>query len=524
MPAARIARALAAIIALSVLAFGVWRGTRAAGGSDSSCYALMADAFAHGELQPSFALAREAPWPDASRTFAPAGFIPSPVRAGAASPVCAPGFSLLLAPLRVIGGRDGIFLVTPLFGALAVWLAFVIGVRLAGSAAGLAAAILVATMPVFLFQVVQPMNDVTVTALWMAILAAAFVPDPSRAWLMGALTGVAILVRPNLAPSAVVVGLWVASTTWPSRQASAATRIRHLLAFGIASLPSLTILLALNLALYGHALQSGYGSAADLFALAHVAPNIRHYGQALLETQLGIPLLGLLAPLVLAPRLRAIAWLGIATSAATIAVYLLYQSYEEWWYLRFLLPAIAPLTTLAAAVLCVVLRADHSASRTASAVGTALAIALAVGAGVFGVRIARDRQAFDLHRLERRFRLAGEIARTRLPENAVFISIWESGSLAHHADRQAILWDSLEPASLDPAIAWLTSRGLHPFIVVEQWEEASFRARFAGRSVVGALDWPPRFDIDRQVRVFDPADRQRFDAGESIPTVPVIPR
>ena len=33
------------------------RGTYAAGGSDSSCYALMADAFASGRLQPSSALA-----------------------------------------------------------------------------------------------------------------------------------------------------------------------------------------------------------------------------------------------------------------------------------------------------------------------------------------------------------------------------------------------------------------------------------------------------------------------------------
>ena len=70
---------LAAAVALMVMAFGLVKGTWAAGGSDSSCYALMADAFAAGDVQPFTGLANEAPWPDAARTFAPAGFIPSSV-------------------------------------------------------------------------------------------------------------------------------------------------------------------------------------------------------------------------------------------------------------------------------------------------------------------------------------------------------------------------------------------------------------------------------------------------------------
>ena len=34
------------------------------------------------------------------------------------------------------------------------------------------AAVLVAASPIVLFQVVQPMNDIATTALWMAVLAA----------------------------------------------------------------------------------------------------------------------------------------------------------------------------------------------------------------------------------------------------------------------------------------------------------------------------------------------------------------
>nr|MBA3268944.1 hypothetical protein [Acidobacteriota bacterium] len=115
-----LARLVALGAAVAVCGIGVVHGTWAVGGSDSSCYALMADAFARGALQPTSTLATEAPWPGAPRTLAPGGFIPSPVRMDAASPICTPGFSLLLAPFRVAGGPDGIFWLTPLAGALLV--------------------------------------------------------------------------------------------------------------------------------------------------------------------------------------------------------------------------------------------------------------------------------------------------------------------------------------------------------------------------------------------------------------------
>jgi hypothetical protein len=55
-------------------------------------------------------------------------------------------------------------------------------------------------------------------------------------------------------------------------------------------------------------------------------------------------------------------------------------------------------------------------------------------------------------------------------------------------------------------------------IVVERWEEAGFRARFAAHSPLGALDWPPRLDVDGRVRVYDPADRARHLAGGRVET------
>ena len=87
-----------------------------------------------------------------------------------------------------------------------------------------------------------------------------------------------------------------------------------------------------------------------------------------------------------------------------------------------------------------------------------------------------------------------------------------------HADREIVMWESLDPAWLDRALTWLRSKGLQPYLLFERREEPEFRARFRGQSEVGGLDWPPRFDLNRQVRIYDPADRARFLAGETYAT------
>ena len=495
-----VARLVVLIAAVGAGGFGACRGTWAVGGSDSSCYALMADAFARGELQPATPLASLAPWPDRSRTFAPGGFIPSPRRPNAASPICSPGFSLLLAPLRFLGGRDAIFLLTPLAGAMLVWLTFVAGRQITGDGASAAAAIVVAASPVFLFQVVQPMNDVTVATLWTAIIVLASRARRSSA-AVGALTGLAVLVRPNLAPLAVPVIVW---ELWAARKSARAWREPVL--FLLALAPFIAVAAAMNHLLYGHALSSGYGNGAELFSLGNIPLNVRNYGTALLTTQLGFPLLGLVAPFVIRKQVRPIAWLVCGMGAAAAPVYLLYTPYAEWWYVRFFLPVLPALIVLAMAVgVCI---------------GRRTVVAGLVAVLLVGVALTSDatRQALTLQRLEGRFRTTGDVVREQLPPHAAYLTVWESGTVKYHAGREAVLWDSLDPEWLDRAVDWLTAQGLEPFIILEEWEEPGFRQRFASHSPLGNVDWPPRFDVDRQVRIFSPRDRARYLAGESIPT------
>lgn len=512
---ARLPAAMALAAALALAGFAVTRGTWAVGGSDSSCYALMAEAFGSGRWQPSSTLAVEAPWPDASRTLAPGGFIPSPVRPDAASPVCAPGYAVLMAPFYAAGGRDAVFAITPIAAFVLVWCAFVLANRLAGGLAGVSAALLTATSPIVLFQAVQPMNDIATAALWLAALVVsirlkadatsghlATAKVVSRTTLAGVLVGLAILVRPNLAPLAVVV----AAMHWQPGQPPP-FRASALLALG--ALPGVAGMLWLNRVLYGSVSGSGYGDVGQLFRLSHVATNLPNYWTAFYQTQTVFPLLALAAPFVLTGQARRAALWLLALAAAVVGTYLLYRPHPEWWYLRFLIPALVVMIILACSVAA--WAADRARMRGVMAIGT-------VVLALLSIRAAGTRDVLALQAQEGRYRDTAALVSERLPASAVLITVWQSGSVRFHAGREAVLWDSLDPAWLDRAVAWLTAQGRPPYILLERREEGEFRDRFRGHAAIGALDWPPRFNVGGQARIFDPMDRSRYLAGEGYPT------
>lgn len=499
----RVAAAIAIVAALGLTVFSIARGTWAVGGSDSSCYALMAAALARGEVQPALPLAARAPWPDATRSFAPGGFIPSPVRAAAASPICAPGFSLLMVPFRWLAGVDGIFLLTPLAAGVLVWWTFVAARHIAGDAAGALAATIVATTPIVLFQTVQPMNDIATAALWIGVVAAAARPVTGRWWWMGALTGVALLVRPNLAPVALIAGAWVIVQ---SRSFAAVLR------FLAATAPGVVVMAAFNWILYGSPFRLGYGSAADLFSASYVTTNLEHYGRAAFETLTVLPLFAVAAPFLVPRQKRPLVWLAFGVAIATVSVYLLYRPFSEWWYLRFLLPAVVAVIVLSSAAIAVLVR------RPLVMAATALVL------GGLGIQTAIERQATDLQRLEGRFRHSGLAVRDRLPSNALLFTVWQSGTIKYHAQRETVLWDSLGPASLETAMVWVREQGYEPFLLLERWEEPAFRERFGDRTPLGMLDWPPRVEVDRQVRIYAPADRAAYLAGHPVPTEHIVSR
>jgi hypothetical protein len=221
------------------------------------------------------------------------------------------------------------------------------------------------------------------------------------------------------------------------------------------------------------------------------------------------------APFTVDRSRRPAIWLGLGLAASTAAIYFAYTPFDDWSYLRFLLPAITIATVLMAVALSSL--AFALAGRRSSVWAYPL-VALTLLLAFNGVSVARQRLAFQMSALEQRYRSAGMVVRDRLPPSAVVLTTWDSGAVRFHSRREAVVWDALDPEWLDRALDWLSQHGHPPFIMVESWEEPRFRARFAGHAASGNLDWPARYEVDRVVRIYDPRDREKFLSGQRIVT------
>jgi hypothetical protein len=502
MPRLLIPLALAGICAALVFVT-VTFGSFVAGGSDSSCYVLQAERWASGRLLVPDPLARQADWPEAERAFAPAGHVPAPTARGAIAPICPSGLSILMAPFRAAGGRGAMFAVFPLCGMLLVAGTYLLGARL-HAGVGLASAVVVASNPIVLYQAVQPMSDVPAAAFWTLSLAMAAGRAPRAPLFAGIFAAAAILVRPNLLPLGVVIGVYLLLRP----DASARERVAHGVAYGAVCAVGCLTVAFVQWHFYGSPLSSGYGGVGDIFAIAHIGPNASRYASWLRQTQTPLVLVALAAPLVLP---RAFAWLGLAFALATASVYLPYLVFEDWSSVRFFLPAMPVLTVLMLGVVTGVAQ-RVSRRRVSLVIGV-----VAVGLALHGVWVARSHQAFALRQLESVYRRTGEEVDRRLPRNALVVTSRYSGSVRYYAARETVVWDALDPSSLDRVVAFGRSHGLEPFFMLDSGEEAAFRSRFAG-SDLARLDWPPRLEIAPQVRVYEPAARARYLAGQSIAT------
>jgi len=507
-----VARALAAIAALSAAIVGAIWGTHVAGGPDSYCYLSQAELFASGHVAHPVRLASMASWARGADAFVPVGHVPAARQVGASVPMCSPGYPLAMAAARGMGGRPAMFAIVPLCGAAAVWLTFVLGRRTAGPVAGAIAAVLLAASPPFLYQIVQPMSDVPAAAAWVAALVAVSHArfSTSLAWACagGIVTGIALLVRPNLAPLAVVAGLAVFTQPPGERRRVVATWI----AFALGVLPSVVTVAMLQNAMYGGPLKSGYGDLSFLFRLEHVWPNLQRYPVWLLETETPIVLLALSAPWLARHQLarRHVVWL-LGFVAAAFGCYIPYEVFDAWWFLRFLLPAYPPLLVLTAAASVWLFERRPLSWRVAS-------YAVVVVVAIILVRVSIERHAFGLWEFERRFELAGEYVASRLPDNALIVAAQETGSVRFYANRLTMAWRELPPDALDTALAFVRDHHYRPYLLIETGEQQEFVDRFHATSPIGGLAWPPIVDINHMLRIYDPDDYAKYRSGERVTT------
>jgi hypothetical protein len=348
-----------------------------------------------------------------------------------------------------------------------------------------------ATSPAFLFQLVAPMSDVLIATCWMAALVIAL-PNRRQLWLAAGLaSSVAIVVRPNTAPIAAV---FVCAAFCRDSRLATSVRERVLSAFAYVTgtVPGALTVGAIHTALYGSPLQSGYGAAADIYAISNVVPNLARYPAWLIASETPLVLLGAVAPFV-AWRSARSRWPVAFTAAVAIATwlcYLTYRPFDDWWYLRFLLTSYPALFALMGMTLVTAGRLVTAPWRPP------VAIAMLIALAIWRIDYAKVHGTFDSWRLERRYAETGRYVAQRLPANAVLYSMQQSGSLRYYADRMTLRWDVLDVAWLDRSVDALAKLGYESYLVVEDPEEGDFRGRFAKHSALGRLNWPPIATLD----------------------------
>ncbi len=497
--------ALVATLAVS-LKWETW----IASGADAFGYLSQADDWMRGELRIPQPLTKIATWPRREWTVSPLGYKPATIP-GAIVPFYPPGLPLAMAAAATLGGRSAVFWVLPLFGLAVVWLTYVLGRWVDSATTGAIAAIIVASSPIFVRQLVVPMSDVATTAWWLGAIALLAVRRPV---LAGTCAAAALLTRPNLTPLAAWLALGIVVGEW--RRGTPPQRIiGRVVAYCIPVAGGLAFILWLNNYRFGSPLASGYGPGSYLFALAHIPDNLVLYPKWLIQTQTIFPLVGLCAPVFLwfARRGR---WgadcslrvgpmaLALGTILVVFCSYLPYLVFADWTYLRFLLPALPLLVILSVGVTVELARLLPVAVRI-PVLGAIVVAVVAFQIGPGGTLDVRN-----LRSTESRYEVAGLAARVVLPGPGVFFSMQESGSLRYYSGSPTLRYDEILPEWLDRAIAAVRAAGYHPYIALEAWEEPAFRARFGGKSEFGKLDWTPSAEVraGEIVRFYDPVMRE----------------
>jgi len=498
----RVCTAAAAVLAVAMLCAGIRWGAMVAGGADSYGYVSQAGYWQRGGVAIQEDIIRSSPWPGAPLTWSPIGYRPSPQRPDAIVPLYAPGLPLLMALAQLIAGFCGAFFVVPVCGALTIWLTYRLGCRVF-EAPGVAlwAAALVAASPVFLYQLMNAMSDVPVTAAWTLALVLTLARRPLLAGLALSAT---IAIRPNLAPLAGVAFAWTALSEARESGRRAASSASLWLALGAAV--SVIGIAVFNARVYESPLTSGYGTTSDLYSLHFFWTNVRQFAAWMADVETPVVALAVLffmAPGGMPSSKAAFPRLLLGGSLLVVLLsYLFYQPFDVWWYLRFLLPMWPVMMLLTAAALETICRRWL---RPAYPFAVAAAAALLAW---HGVRVAVDRSAFDLGLSERRYVDVARFIASHTEPDAVILSVQHSGSLRLYADRLTLRYDALDPLWLDRVIAHLQSIGRRPYYVLDGGEVDAFKQRFGAANRSGTLDWPAMATLRNTIVVYDPSDRR----------------
>jgi hypothetical protein len=501
----------------------VSRGATSVGGADSAGYLAQAARWQAGRVRVPLPLA--IPGLRAAASIQSSlGFRPDP-DGTATVPSYPPGLPWLQAAALRLGHEPAAVRGVPLVAAIAALAGvFLLALPHAGVAGAALAAALLASLPPFLFQALQPMSDVPALAAWLLALAFASRRGTAALVVSALLTLTAILIRPNLAPLAAVVCWQAFAPTTDAQDAVSRDPRRHRLTrAAVVALGAGIGVAAVGIAqamLYGSPLHSGYGRASELFSLAHVAVNVMLYPRWVIEAIAAPTVLALVAGAGLlalrsirSPALRP----PLLMAVLTVVLYLVYAPFDSWTYLRFVLIPLA-IGVAGAAVLCgAAWRRLHAAAR-APVFGAALLL-LAIP----NLQRARELGVFDVRAREWRYQAAGTFVRDHVPPDAVVVAAQHSTSVPYYSGRHILRADLLDATSLAAVVEWAAGERRPVAFVFDTTEVAAWHTR-VGRDGIAAIDWPPRAEIGRPVatRVWISDDRAAYLSGAQAPTTRLV--
>ena len=203
-----------------------------------------------------------------------------------------------------------------------------------------------------------------------------------------------------------------------------------------------------------------------------------------------------------------------AFAALTIGAYLAYAVFDDWSYLRFLLPALAVFAIFAAIEMTAWIERARVEARPILAFVIMLTIAAA------GVSIARSNGTFRLSSQLKRVEQVADYVRDNVEPTAVIVAGEQSGSMRYYTARPILRWEATSPDAMGLAVRELDRSSRPIYIVLDAWEEGAFRAKY-GMTPAAVLDWPPLLDAgtSNRTRLWRLSDRERFRAGEKLNTL-----
>jgi Dolichyl-phosphate-mannose-protein mannosyltransferase len=482
----RLAPWIVVTLALVTTIDAIRYGAFVASGSDSYGYLSEAYGWAGGHLPRPYDIPLSLPLPSSDWLQTPLGYWPGRT-AHTIVPSYAPGFPLLMAMAVKIANPVGPYLVVPLCAGLFVWVTFLLARRIAGPVAGLVAAALAATSPTVLFLSLWVMSDVPAGVMWTAAAAAALADSRRGAVGAGIFTALGLLIRPNLAPLALVPFAWIVFT------ARGGERVRRAALFCAFVGPTAIAIGILNTAWYGSPFLSGYGDPSLRFGYRYLWPNLQRYPVWLVQSQ--SPWIVVAFASLLASRrssLRAPVAFAWTFVLVTLLCYIAYVAYDEWWYLRFLLPGLGVFFALVAVGLWTI--ADRVPRPWGRVLATAIlalilwhSIGFVAAQNMFGPFKASEHRYADL----------GAFIAKQFEPDAVFFAMQHTGAIRYYGGRHTLRYDLLSKDWATRAPAAIESLGLHPYLAIDDAELPDVRKAFRL-----AADGPPPWPLVARMNTF----------------------